>query len=502
MTTPGAPNQSIGAGIAPAVIFSRAGSSFVNTFNLGLSTTSSNAVIRYTIDTSLPTAGSPIYTTPIVVASTIQFRARAFETNLLPGEIRTETFVQLDSLPNIVTFTSGLPIMILHTLTGGGVGAGDQAVAVQVFEPKNGRSSMTNVPDFSERGIFHLRGSSTYGYQKGSFFLEIRDELDRDKDVSVISDLPADSDWVLYAPNNFDGVLLHNPVAHDLQRQAGHYGSRTRFVEVYLKDDGGVPGKVVSGDYNGIYVLEEKPKISKDRVDIDKLQGQNLTAPSVTGGYLLGIDRLPPGENSFNGAGNNVNYIDPKYAEITLPERDTQEQYIINYFTAFGNALNGASYTNPVTGYAAYVEVDSWIDFHIHEIVTFNVDCLRLSTYLYKPRDGKISFGPSWDYDRTQGSTDGRDINPAVWDSQNYFFTYPWWGRMFQDRISGRSGSTVSRICASTRRPTAPPTWRRPLKNTRAKCEPHSRVNSPAGVSGCVPVSADSTALTTAKSSS
>ena len=230
-------------------------------------------MIRYTTDSTAPTAASTAYVTPIVVSATTLFRARAFATNLQPGEIRSEAYVQLDSVAGIVNFTSSLPILILHNLGGGGVPASvDQPVVIEVFEPKNGISSMTNTPDLAERGIFHLRGSSTLGYPKGSFALEVDDELGRDKYVSFISDLPKNSDWVLYAPNNFEPVLVHNPVAHDLQRQAGHYGSRTRFVEVYLKDDGGVPGKVVSGDYNGIYVLEEKPKISKDRVNIDKLQ--------------------------------------------------------------------------------------------------------------------------------------------------------------------------------------------------------------------------------------
>ncbi len=84
------------------------------------------------------------------------------------------------------------------------------------------------------------------------------------------------------------------------------------------------------------------------------------------------------------------------------------------------------------------MDVDAWIDHHILNVMTFNVDALRLSAYFYKPRNGKLVFGPIWDFDRALESTDGRDANPRVWRSQvsdlgTDFFNYPWWGKMFTD---------------------------------------------------------------------
>ncbi len=105
---------------------------------------------------------------------------------------------------------------------------------------------------------------------------------------------------------------------------------------------------------------------------------------------------------------------------------------------AFGTALNSANYTNPALGYAAYIDVGSWIDHHILNVMAFNVDALRLSAYFYKPRQGQLIFGPIWDFDRSQGSTDGRDFSPFYWrapirDYGTDFFNYPWWGQMFTD---------------------------------------------------------------------
>ena len=440
--TPGKPNSTGGPGFAPEVRFSAPSMTFSGAFALVLSTASSNAVIHYTLSTNLPTESSPLYTQPVPVSGTVHVRARAFETGLLPGPVHSETYVQLAA--EVANFSSDLPIVVLHNLGGGTVPASaDQFVTVEVFEPGTGPSALTNAPDLAARGIFHKRGRSTSGLPKASFFLEIQDEFGAGKDVSLAG-LPEESDWVLYAPNGFEPVLIHNPMAHEIVRQMGRYSPRTRFVEVYLKDDNGTPGPITAADYNGIYVIEEKIKIGKNRVDIDKLQPENTTPPTVTGGYLLSIDSAPPGSDPFYGAGTPINYLEPNYSEITSPQRNAQEKYINDYFNAFGNALNGANWTNPVTGYAAYIDVDAAIDHQLQGVVTFNVDALRLSGYFHKPRHGKLTMGPVWDFDRTQGSTDGRDFNPRLWrsTSPDYgtdmfnsapIFNNPWYSRMFQD---------------------------------------------------------------------
>jgi len=428
--TPGAPNTSGGPGFAPEVKFTRRGGTFTEPFQLALSTRSTNAVIRYTIGKNLPTEASPAYTGPIAITNTMQVRARVFEPGLIPGPPRSESFVMLSG--PVVNATSDLPMVILHNYAGGSVPAtGEQFVMMQIFEPKNGVASLTNAPDLSERARFRRRGSSTQDYSKWSFALEAWDEFGDDKDIRIL-DFPAESDWVFYAPNNFEPALIHNPFMHQLSKDIGRYSPRTRFAEVYLNTGGGAVQQV---NYFGIYVIEEKIKRGQDRVDIDALEPEHLKAPEVTGGYLLKIDRSDPGDFPFSAAGQDLNFVYPKGPLIRTAARDPQEQYIINYFRDFGTALNGSNYRDPVNGYAKFIDVPAWIDHHLLNVLAFNVDALRLSTYLHKPRGGKITFGPIWDFDRALGSTDGRDSNPRVWwsDGGTDFFTYPWWGRLFQD---------------------------------------------------------------------
>src|SRR6185436_7255612 len=198
------------------------------------------------------------------------------------------------------------------------------------------------------------------------------------------------------------------------------------------------PDFSASGDYNGIYVFMEGIKIGKNRVNIDRLQDDDAKGAAVTGGYLWKIDRPDPGERGFVGAGRTIRYVDPDERAMGRPAREGQRQYLKDYFRDFGLALKGADFRDPERGYRQYIDTDSWIDHHILNVVMFNVDALRLSAYFYKPRNGRITMGPVWDFDRTQGSTDGRDCNARTWrstagDLGTDFFNYPWWGRLFTD---------------------------------------------------------------------
>ncbi len=461
--TPGAPNATTGAGFGPDVLFSRAGGTFLPGFSLALSTTGSDSDIHYVLVTNnvpsgsnaitnIPTAASPLYTSPLPINETVQVRARAFprQAGLLPGPPHTESYIKLSAAA--ASFSSDLPVILLHNLSGGTVPqTTDQNVIAMVFEPVNGRTSLTNPPTLVSRAGFNIRGSTSAGFPQSPFALELWDEYNQDKKVGFLG-LPAESDWVLYAQDPFDPSYLHNPLIHQLSRDAGRYSSRTRFAEVFLNTAGGQITYAIpaGGNYFGLYTVEEKIKRGPDRVDITALQVQDTTAPKVTGGYLLKLDRADPDERTFYDSylQGSIVYQDPKGPEMADSAWQAQRNYITGYFSQFGAALWGASYTNPLTGYAAYIDVPSWIDHHILNALAFNVDAFRLSGYFYKDRNQKICMGPLWDFDRSQGtyySDDCRCYNPRMWrlqaggDQGTDFFGNPsllgtrWWQRLFTD---------------------------------------------------------------------
>lgn len=436
-TTPGAPNATTGAGFGPEVAASRVSGTFVNPFTLALSVPdAANWDIRYLLittnvpatqppATNIPTATSPLYTGPLTVTNTVQVRVRAFPKTpgARPGPPASFSYVRLDAAA--AAFSSPLPVILVHNLGGGAFPSTkprqDRDSIVMVFEPINGVTRLTNPPALVARAGVNVRGSSSAGLPQKSYAVETWDEFNDNRDVEFLG-LPAESDWVLYGQNVYDPSFLHNPLMHHLGRAAGRYSSRTRFAEVFVNTAGGTVSFSVpaGGDYHGLYTVEEKIKRDDARVDIPKLNPGVTNAALITGGYLLKVDRLDTDEAQFYDATleRNLVYQEPPGLEMITAARAAQSNYLRAYFTGFGAALTGPNYTNPVTGYAAWIDVGSWIDHHLLNTFALNADAFRLSAYLFKDRDRKLELGPLWDFDRSLGTRtadDPRPFNPRAW---------------------------------------------------------------------------------------
>ncbi|HMO66994.1 MAG TPA: CotH kinase family protein, partial [Verrucomicrobiota bacterium] len=240
------------------------------------------------------------------------------------------------------------------------------------------------------------------------------------------------SDWVLHAPFNFDPAGFRNPLAYTLSRDAGRYAPRHRFAEVYLNT---TSSALSQSRYHGLYNVLERIKRGSDRVDIQRLDPADNTLPAVTGGYIVKVDRLGPGESGFSVGGLTMAHVYPREPVINTPQRAPQRSHLIRAFTDYVNALNRADFADPVRGYAAHLDVPAAVDHHLLNTFFYNVDALRLSTFIHMPRGGKLTWGPLWDFDRALGSTDGRDAQPRGWNAGGGtdFFYYPWWSRLFQD---------------------------------------------------------------------
>lgn len=426
--TPGRPNAAGGPGFSEEAVFSRPSGTFTEPFTLALSGRATGAVIRYTFDGSLPNTNSLLYEAPLLITNTTHLRARVYRHGLLPGPPHSEAYLKL--FTNVLGFTSTLPLLVMETFgkdtpvsTHGSFGH------LSFFEPVNGRTSLTNPPTLTTRTGFHQRGSTSGGMPQAGFALDLVDEFNETKSRALLG-LPPDSDWILYAPNGYDPVLIHNPFIHQLSRDMGRYSPRTRFVEAFVVRSA---GSVRETHYQGLYVLEEKIKIGEGRVNIDRLGSEDLKPSRVTGGYIMKFDRVGPGESGFAASGDRgLVYVEPKEQTILLPQRAPQRDYLQSFFADFDRALHGPKWKDPAAGYRTFLDVEAAIDFHVLEVLSGNVDAMVLSTYFHKPRGGKIVCGPHWDFDRALGSLDPRDENPRHWET-GPFFGGAWWPRLFSD---------------------------------------------------------------------
>lgn len=441
--TPGAANTTTPGQPAGDVVFNLPSQTFPSgsplSIELSLATPSPTAVIRYTTDGSTPTTSSSIYNNPIIVSSTTQIRARTYDTGFAPGPIDSETYLRLN--PNVGNFTSDLPVLILEDFRAGKP-TSDRAMHWTIYEPDpvTGRSSPAALPNFQTRGRMKVRGSSSAGWPKYSLTMEAWNNANEDKDVAPLGMSP-ESDWVLSGRYEFDRALMRNEFIYELSNQISRYAPRTRFVEVFINTGNGVVD--YNEDYMGVYALMEKIKRDDERVDVERLTKADLQEPEISGGYILKMDRLDPGDSGWTSAlgipgtepfGGEVrlNHVYPKEENILPAQRD----YIRGYLNEFEAAINAPGYTNPTTGlhYSDYIEIDAWIDHIWLNMLAQNPDALRLSTFMYKPRGGKLHAGPVWDFDRTMQSTDGRDNDPDRFSATapaTDLQTWGWWEQLF-----------------------------------------------------------------------
>lgn len=433
--SPGVANAIGYPGASSTLGFSITSRTFVESFELAITATQPAplAEIRYTVDGSIPGTNALLFTSPLLITNSMQIRARLFEPGFLPGRVRTEAYVRLAQ--EMLEFSSDLPLILVHSFGAGNfVETQKRACVLFVHEPRRGRSSFTNAPDLIFRAGLKIRGSSSAGNPKYNWGLDTWDEDDRNREVPLLG-MPSGAEWIFQAPYLTDTALINNPLASAMSHAAGRYASRHRFAELYLNErrSGRPDATLAPTNYFGIYNIMERITIGADRVAIDPLTDQDVQPPEVTGGYLLNIDRNIDGPLGFSAGGQIFNYTEPTYEEMLTPQRAAQREYLTNHLNSFTAVLNSPHWTNPVTGYAPFIDTGAWIDFHLINVISQGGDALGLSTYFYKSRSGPISFGPVWDFDKSFAWSGVINEAPLAWDGGKGYFYYPWWGTLFKD---------------------------------------------------------------------
>jgi spore coat protein CotH len=251
--------------------------------------------------------------------------------------------------------------------------------------------------DFYGKIGIEMRGKTSLNFPKKQYCFEVRDENDKDKNISLLG-MPQESDWILGAPYS-DKTLMRNVLAFQISNQMGMYAPRTEFAEVFLH---GSYEDEAEADYMGVYYLAEKIKRDNDRVDVERMDPDGET---LTGGYILEItpqSKIEAGDSVIETErGLNLINIYPRGDSIT-PEQKT---WITDYMNEFEQALFSDYFDDEEIGYRKYIDVDSFIDYIIINELFKNAEAFRHSTFLYKKRDGKLKAGPVWDFNLSTGNT-------------------------------------------------------------------------------------------------
>ena len=271
--------------------------------------------------------------------------------------------------------------------------------------------------------------------------------------------------WVLLA-NYYDYTLLRNRFTFDIAKKLG----------LAYTPDSVCVNVVIDGIYYGSYQLCEQIRVDEERVAIDDLEDDIATSePDITGGYLInmGGSWLKDEEEGERITTTPYNFIieSPEYDEnYSSVAKKKQLEYINNYFAIINKLVNDlepdeSDYQEEVqptylpyvinnvddesdeaddadeaelnipegATWRDYMDEQSLIDYYLIQEFSLNGDSyISGSTYLYKPRNEKLYWGPVWDFDFV--AWNATEVGAKKEEVQGYAYTdrAPWVARLIQ----------------------------------------------------------------------
>lgn len=268
------------------------------------------------------------------------------------------------------------------------------------------------------------RGTSSLWFDKKGYGFETQNEDGTNNNVELLG-MPEENDWVLHGPYS-DKSLLRNVLTYHIGNLTGRYAPRTQLCELFVNDQ-----------YEGVYVLTEKIKQDKNRVDIAKLTELDNEGDELTGGYIIQVDRNP---DNIPGLGWVSEFPDYKFFAFVEPKDDDitneQKSYIKEYMFNFESAMDAPNYEST---YKDYIDVASLVDYFLVTEIGKHIDAFKLSFYLYKDKDsngGKLHFGPQWDFNLGYGNFDfecSPDYDGWAYEFPDCGSWHPFWARKLVD---------------------------------------------------------------------
>jgi len=251
------------------------------------------------------------------------------------------------------------------------------------------------------------RGNSTwFVHPKKPYQLKFNDK-------NPVLGMPEDKKWLFLAEYS-DKSLMRNKITLDFGHMSHlEYTPKGEFAEVFLNQD-----------YNGTYLITQKVEESSNRLNLPD------------NGYLIEIDqdyRIDDDDVYFQPIIFTQNYTSNVFniKEPSVEFDDVQYNLIKDYINAFESALFSDDFQDPVTGYQAYIDIPSFIDWYLIQEISKTVDSQWFSSIYFNYVPGeKIKMGPLWDFDLSYGNVDYADATYAegFWIRDN-----PWYQRLFED---------------------------------------------------------------------
>lgn len=288
--------------------------------------------------------------------------------------------------------TSHLPLIVLNA--GGNVIPGadtptDQELYCEfsVIDNDNHLNRSDDAPTQTGRMAINVRGNSSRNFSKKQYAIRTVDDENIPQETAFFG-MPAETTWVLNG-SNIDYSQIRNYMMYNISSEIMDYAPRCRLCEVFLTNADG------ELEYQGLYTMIEKPKVSKERLNLTPYDPKYAETSFVVQMNRriddARIDHLKPDDVSVYSA--NLEY--PDVEKIT----DSSLQYIQKEILQFEKTLYDAEYSDNWEKVNQRTDLDSFVDYYIINEFFQNYDAGVRSTFLYKNIGGKFCIGPVWDFD-------------------------------------------------------------------------------------------------------
>jgi len=230
--------------------------------------------------------------------------------------------------------------------------------------------------------ILEIKGRGNYtwtGFEKKPYRLKFQDKV---KPLGMNKS----RHFTLLAHADDDLGFLRNTVGFELSRLLGlSYTPEQQPVEV-----------VLNGSYIGLYMLTDKIRVAKKRVNIVEQADMESHPDSITGGWLVEIDNYEEEGQLRMTEGNGAKLRFTFHTPEVLS--DAQFNYIKQLMTATDQAIYASNKNS--TEWEQYIDMDTLARFYIVQEIMDNAESFHGSCYIHKERgsDTRLIFGPVWDF--------------------------------------------------------------------------------------------------------
>ena len=246
--------------------------------------------------------------------------------------------------------------------------------------------TMKDSPKDGDAVGIRRRGNSTYSMPKKPFRVKFN------KKKSLLG-LEKAKSWVLLA-DYIDQSSIRNYTAFSLANYFDGLGftPNPNHVILFLNDE-----------YMGLYLLTEQIDENAGRTDVKEDFEINDGADYP---FLVEMSHdIQDGIDIFNI--ENYEPFEIKYPEyderLVNGDEDPVFDYIKSYFEAVFATIydhtKEVNFNGNIVKFSDLVDEDSFIDYILLNELMINTDNVWKSTYFYKSKDGKLIFGPIWDFD-------------------------------------------------------------------------------------------------------